>query len=216
MDNFVIVNETAQTNIHFILDRSGSMNSCINDTIGGFNSFISQQKQNQYDKAYLSLYLFDHEYITHYSNKFINDVNNLDNTSYIPRGQTALYDAIGKTITNLTHTNNESIVIVILTDGYENSSNEFSQSKIKELIEEKKKLGWEFIFLGANQDAILSASSIGIDQQSSLTFSTSNVNNCFDGVSCAVNRYRSTPMTSRKTDAIFFTQTERMKSNEDI
>ncbi len=154
------------TRIFVVLDKSGSMEECRSDTIGGFNSFIRKQKKLNADSAFLSLYQFDHEYFITYQNVPIEQVPELTFETFEPSGQTALLDAIGKTITNVEHQTDDSIIIVIITDGEENSSNTYrSKEQINQMIKQKQDLGWEFVFLGANQDAIQSAGQLGIGGQ---------------------------------------------------
>ena len=137
-------NEEINTYIHFILDRSGSMYEIIHDTIGGFNSFIKQQKDNmnkdyeildnngnsikQKTNIYFSLYQFDHVYRICYKNKIISDVEDLNYDTFIPRGQTALFDAIGITVSKIKKINeDDNIIVVILTDGEENCSKKYTR-----------------------------------------------------------------------------------------
>jgi hypothetical protein len=141
----------------FLLDRSGSMESCWDDTIGGFNAFLSEQKA---DGGTLTLIQFDHEYNMAYERVKIDEVTALTRETYTPRGSTALLDAIGRLIKDWKVTSNPSVVI--LTDGQENSSHKFTKVHIKDLIEQKTKDGWTFAYLGANQDAFAEAGSIGI------------------------------------------------------
>lgn len=199
---------TKETNIHFLLDRSGSMYDCLTDTIGGFNSFITSQRDDNSDDCYMSFYMFDHKYEIVYLNKPIRDVQELNTTTFVPRGQTALFDAIGQTISSVNAMNNENVnvIVVILTDGQENSSTEFSSSKIKQLISDKEKEGWKFVFLGANQDAITTAGYLGIQKGSAMTYAqTSNgVRNTFKSLSSAVSRAR------RGAEVVNFTDQERI------
>ena len=141
----------------FLLDCSGSMESCWDDTIGGFNSFVNDQKQFG---GTLTLIQFDHEYNLIYENKPIEDVEPLTRETFKPRGSTALLDAIGRAIKEI-HTKTIP-TYVILTDGYENASNKYTKAHIKDLIGERQKDGWQFVYLGANQDAFAEAGSIGI------------------------------------------------------
>ena len=140
-----------KTDIHFVLDRSGSMWDILNDTIGGFNQFVSSQQDDPNGECYLNLYQFDHEYQIVYQNKNIKEVELLNKETFQPRGNTALLDAIGRTISsipnkklennNIENNNNENdnnkdkIIFVILTDGEENSSKEFSYNTISKMIE---------------------------------------------------------------------------------
>jgi len=201
------------THIHFVLDRSGSMWQTLTDTIGGFNQFLSSQKKDPNGECFFNLYQFDHEYQIVYQNKNIQEVEELTDKTFEPRGQTALYDAIGRTISCVPSVEKETnnIIIVILTDGEENSSKEFNYKTIADMIEQKENDGWKFVFLGANQDAIKTAANIGIKQNSAMTYSQTpqNVRACFNGLSSAISRSR-----SGISDNIKFSKTERMKSFE--
>jgi len=141
----------------FLLDCSGSMESCWDDTIGGFNSFLNDQKATG---GTMTLIQFDHEYQMTYECIKIDEVAPLSRETYKPRGSTALLDAVGRLIKDWKGTSNPSVVI--LTDGQENASHKFTKAHIKDLIEQKTKDGWTFAYLGANQDAFAEASSIGI------------------------------------------------------
>jgi uncharacterized protein YegL len=173
------------SNIYFVLDRSGSMASCVDDTIGGFNTFIHSQKKDNTD-ASMSLYLFDNEYTSLYENKLISEVSNIDTKTYIPRGSTSLLDAIGCTIKTAEITDNN--IIVILTDGFENTSKSYTKSHIKDLIKMKESIGWNFVFLAANQDAISTAQSLGINPNGAMTFDKDCLHDAFVGLSAAVSR----------------------------
>ena len=141
----------------FLLDRSGSMETCWDDTIGGFNAFLNEQKA---DGGTLTLIQFDHEYQLIYENKPIGEVPPLTRETFKPRGSTALLDAVGRAIKEV---RTQTIpTYVILTDGLENSSRKFTKAHIKDLIEERQKDGWTFAYLGANQDAFAEAGSMGI------------------------------------------------------
>lgn len=147
-----------QIDIIFLLDRSGSMYGCENDTIGGFNSFIENQIKQEVD-AKVTTVLFDHGYEVLYRRKDIHDIGKLTHEEYYVRGSTALLDAIGKTIVSMDREVSNRVLFVITTDGLENSSVEFSKHQIKNMI---KNHNWEFIFLGADIDAYSEASKIGI------------------------------------------------------
>lgn len=150
------------TELVFILDRSGSMSGLERDTIGGFNSMLEEQKKGK-KEVLVTTVLFDDKYDILYDSKNIKEVNAITDKEYYPRGSTALLDAVGKTINKIGQTKNK-VLIVITTDGMENSSREYNYTKIKEMIINKqKKEKWEFIFLGANIDAVEVASFIGID-----------------------------------------------------
>jgi uncharacterized protein YegL len=164
--------------IFMVLDKSGSMEIIRTDVIGGFNSFIKEQKELPGDCNF-SLVLFDTSYEELYLNKPIKDVPLLTTKEYIPTGSTALLDALGKSITLLGDRLDKmeekdkpsKVIFVIYTDGQENSSKEFSSEFIRNKIkEQQEKYSWEFIFLGANQDSFSVASSYGINATAFNTF----------------------------------------------
>ncbi len=157
----------------FILDRSGSMCGLEEDTIGGFNSMIERQKKEE-GEAIVTTVLFDDEYELLHDRINIKGISSITNREYYVRGTTALLDAIGRTIKKIENVQKNTleearagkVLFVITTDGMENSSRIYSYEKIKKIIEDKKKeLGWEFIFLGANIDAVKAAESIGISEE---------------------------------------------------
>jgi len=183
-----------------LLDRSGSMQSCISDTIGGYNSFLETSDPNDT----ISLYLFDHEFSTVYENVKVSEAPKLTVVTYRPRGTTALVDSLYKLLTS--GGDDEKTTVVIITDGVENSSTEWTYSQVSSKIEEKKKLGWQFVFLGANQDAIESASRLNINEGCSLTFHTQNFDTAFRSVSQGIRR------SQMHGGDLEFTQAERMRS----
>lgn len=157
--------------VHVVLDRSGSMQSVKDDTIGAFNSYV-ETLAKETPNATLSLTLFDSQGIdTIYSDIPINSVTKLDGTTYQPRASTPLYDAIGKCATILTGTTADRKALVIITDGYENASREWNQNTVKALLTEKQdKDGWLVIYLGANQDAWAVGASFGTRQGTTMSF----------------------------------------------
>ncbi|NCC85243.1 MAG: VWA domain-containing protein [Clostridia bacterium] len=165
------------TELVFILDRSGSMSGLESDTIGGFNAMLQKQKAEA-GTAYVTTVLFDDKYELLHDRIDIRGVAELTDEEYFVRGSTALYDAVGKTVQKLRnvlkHTAVEQradkVLIVITTDGMENSSREYSAAKIKTLIETQRKAGWEFLFLGANIDAAAAAEEIGIAKDRSIQY----------------------------------------------
>ena len=171
------------TELVFILDRSGSMSGLETDTIGGFNSMLEKQKKES-GEAFVTTVLFDDKYELLHDRYDIKGVNLLTEKEYYVRGSTALLDAIGITINNigkaLSDTNEEDrpgkVLFVIITDGMENSSREFSYEKVKEMVEhQKSKYSWDFIFLGANIDAIKTANSFGISADMATNFVSDSV-----------------------------------------
>lgn len=172
------------TEIVFILDRSGSMSSRKNDAEGGMNSFIAAQKELP-GEANLTLIQFDDQYETVYKGP----LRNAPQFTLIPRGWTALNDAIGRAIeetgTRLREMKEESrpglVIFVILTDGEENSSREYSTEKIKSMIQhQESKYSWKFTYLGANQDAFAVGGSYGMT-------SNANYSNTWNAMYAASN-----------------------------
>lgn len=149
-----------EMDIIFIMDRSGSMTGFSEDTIGGFNSFIEKEKEKDIN-TYVTTILFDNDYEILYERKEINKVEKLTEKEYWPRGTTALLDAIGKTITSFERKIDGKALVVIMTDGYENASVEFSKKQIKEMIDKHE---WEFIYLGAEIDSYSEASQFGFSK----------------------------------------------------
>jgi uncharacterized protein YegL len=158
------------TEIVFILDRSGSMSGLEGDTIGGYNSFLKTQREVE-GEAKVTTVLFDDEYTKLHYRVDINSVKPITEKEYFARGTTALLDAMGKTIVDigikLRDTTEEErpskVIFVTITDGHENASKEFTYKKIKEMIShQQSKYSWEFIFIGANIDAVKEAENLGI------------------------------------------------------
>ena len=158
------------TEIVFIIDRSGSMNGLESDTIGGFNSMIAKQQKEE-GEAIISTVLFDDETDVIHDRVPIGDVKNLTDEDYRVRGCTALLDAVGGAIDHIGKIHKYArkknrpakTLFVITTDGLENASRYYSFKDIKRMIErQKEKYSWEFLFLGANIDAIKVAANMGI------------------------------------------------------
>ncbi len=166
------------TEVVFILDRSGSMSGLEADTIGGFNSMIAKQQKEE-GEAYISTVLFDDTCEVLYDRVPVNKVEPMNDNQYYVRGCTALLDAIGGAIHHIGNVHKyareedrpEKTLFIITTDGMENASRQYSYEKVKEMVErQKEKYGWEFLFLGANIDAIDVAGKFGIDSNRALNY----------------------------------------------
>jgi uncharacterized protein YegL len=166
------------TGLVFILDRSGSMGGLEKDTIGGYNSFVKKQREES-GEANLTTVLFDDKYELLHAHADIKKVAPLTSKEYFARGTTALLDAVGKTIVDIGKRLEATpeaerpakVLFVITTDGMENASREYSAEKIKEMIEHQKSVySWEFLFLGANIDAVGTARGLGIDADNAVKF----------------------------------------------
>ena len=149
-----------EMDIVFLLDRSGSMRGTEEDTIGGYNSYIETQKNNN---VLVTTILFDDKYEMIYNRKNIKEVKPLNNKKYYVRGCTALLDAIGKTINYMDKEKAKKVLFIITTDGLENASKEYTKNQIKEMIEGHK--NYEFMYIGANIDSYSEGSSIGISKK---------------------------------------------------
>lgn len=188
------------TELVFILDKSGSMSGLEKDTIGGFNAMLKKQKALE-GECYITTVLFDHNYQLLHDRIDLKGVREITEKEYEVGGTTALLDAIGRTINKIKNAQKntaedyraEKVLFVIITDGEENSSREYSLGKIKGLIEEQKKeYGWEFIFLGANIDAVETAGQMGISPDRAQDFHADGegIELNFQVMSKAVTKYR--------------------------
>lgn len=160
------------TEIVCIIDRSGSMQPLADDAIGGFNKFLEDQKAVRMDgECGMTFVQFDNVIETMYEGKPIADVHRLSDHTYKPRGMTALLDAVGMTLRATKQRLDKKqgspekpkVIVVILTDGFENASREYSRDRVRALIEEAQADGWSFVYLAANQDAFVSAQHLGIN-----------------------------------------------------
>jgi uncharacterized protein YegL len=158
------------TELVFILDKSGSMSGLVDDTIGGYNAMLEKQRAVE-GQCHITTVLFDNNYELLHDRINIKAVCPITHKEYFVGGSTALIDAIGRTIHKIVKVQRntaddyraEKVMFVIITDGEENSSREYSAERVKKMIEyERKKYGWEFIFLGANIDAVETAGRFGI------------------------------------------------------
>ena len=169
-----------RTHVTFVLDSSGSMDTIRDDTIGGFNTFLEDQ-YGEPGEATVTLYDFNDRVDRVYEGKSLDSAPQLDEETYTPGGQTALHDAIATAITETERwieklpagVRPENVIVVALTDGKENAS-ETPQERVRELVENhREEQDWEFLFIGANQDAALTAAEMGMDADSSLDMSHS-------------------------------------------
>jgi hypothetical protein len=167
----------------FLLDCSGSMESCWDDTIGGYNALVKEQAEFG---GTMTLVQFDHEYNVTYENKPIGEVEPLTRETYKPRGSTALLDAIGQTIKECKTAMLPTIII--LTDGLENASKKYTKAHIKDLIFERQKDGWQFLYLGANQDAFAEAGSMGIAPTCTMNYDATKTPDAFRHLSAALSQ----------------------------
>lgn len=207
------------TEIVVILDRSGSMNTRRDETITGFNAFVEAQQKGP-GEARLTLIQFDDQYEPNYEGKDIREVPQLTLQTYIPRGYTALHDAIGRTILGVgarlaaqpEEVRPEKVLIQVITDGYENASHEYTRDKLKAMIQhQEEQYHWLFTFMGTNQDAVLEAASFGIASGQSMSYGMGTVGtaNMFAGMSVNTMRARSSYGAAGMKAAATYTTSEK-------
>lgn len=193
-------NKNNITELVFILDRSGSMSGLESDTVGGFNSMIKKQKKES-GECYVSTVLFDNVSEVLHDRVKLSDVPKMTEKDYFTRGATALIDAIGGAIHHVANIHKyarkedvpEHTMFVIVTDGYENASRIYSSDKVKKMIElEKEKYGWEFLFIGANIDAVETAKHFGINADRAVNYHADckGTEVLYEAVSKTVSAYR--------------------------
>ncbi len=219
---------TAGTLVAVILDESGSMTSCWDATISGFNEFVAGQKAaTNAGAAYLSLIKFDAPHIkTVFVDRPINEVPALDKKNYCPNGGTNLLDAIGYTINQVNNTlanrkreERPGVIIVITTDGEENSSHNFNNSQIKAMVKAAEKSDWSFIFMGANIDSFSVGSAFGMNVNNTVNYSVAKTASTYNSLNATTTRMRSAKMAGSSTDEIYqsvmFTESEKKDMSED-
>ncbi|AKU14811.1 vWA domain-containing protein [Luteipulveratus mongoliensis] len=183
------------THIYFLLDRSGSMQTIKSDTEGGFNAFIEEQRKADGD-CRVTLAQFDDEYDVVYTDKPVADVPPL---ALQPRRSTALLDAMGRLITESGTTlaglpedqRPATIIVAIMTDGLENASREWTRPAIKSLVEQQTRdYEWQFLYMGADQDAIEVGAGLGVAREHSMSYSRGAVKEAMTATSGNIARYR--------------------------
>lgn len=207
------------TDIVVVLDRSGSMRSCQEDAEGGLNTFIDEQRK-QAGETLFTLVQFDTEY------EFVHrgvPIQHVGQCRLVPRGMTALLDAVGRAIVETGErlaampeaARPGLVVFVILTDGQENSSKEYSRAQIKDLIEHQQNVyKWQFTFLGANQDAFAEAGGLGIRAAGVANWKLANAKDVFHAVSANVGRMRKAASAGDEVYGVFSFE-EREAMNKD-
>lgn len=192
-----------------IVDRSGSMQSIARDAIGGFNAFVAAQRKLPIP-ARLTLVLFDNEYEVVHAGIPLENVPDLTPATYVPRGATALLDAIGRTIDTFGKRLAETpeaerpgkVIVAILTDGEENASHTYNLTQISDTIQHQQaKYSWEFIFLAANQDAIQAGKMMSISPDRSIAWNSTGVGvqSAYASMSALCSDIRSSPRPARPT-----------------
>ena len=196
------------TEMVFILDKSGSMSGLESDTIGGFNAMINKQKKEE-GTAYVTPILFDNNSETIHDRVPLDEIKPMTDKDYVVGGCTALIDAIGEAVEHISTIHKyarpedipEHTVFVITTDGMENASKKFTSKQVKKIIEEKKKKNnWEFLFIGANIDAVETASHFGIDSNRAVNYHADKKGTSvlYESVSNAIGKMRACAAPSAK------------------
>lgn len=179
-----------------LIDVSGSMSGKEADVIGGVNSFLEAQKEVP-GEAYITLVKFDHEYIPIYSKVDLKEARSINSSDYMPRGNTALLDAMGRLIHELDHqmaeTGAERVILTVTTDGFENASKEFTKAKIKDMVatrEATKK--WTFLYFGADPSAFSEATSMGFSVDNTVQYQNTNrgTHDAYATMNCSVTNLR--------------------------
>lgn len=190
-----------KTEIIAIIDRSGSMATIAPDAIGGFNTFLADQKTVP-GEARMTLALFDDRFEYVYTGKALSEAEPLTSKTFVPRGGTALLDAIGRTLNEqgarIKGDNwAEKVIVCILTDGGENQSREFRQDQIKEMVKHAESHGWSFVFLAANQDAFAAGAMYGISAAHTMSFTASATGTqaAYENMSTTTRSLRGQPVT---------------------
>ena len=188
------------TELVFILDRSGSMAGLESDTIGGFNAMIEKQKKED-GECYISTVLFDNVSEVLHDRVKLTDIRPMTDKEYTVRGCTALIDALGGAIHHIGNIHKyarpedvpEHTMFIITTDGMENASQRYSSEQVKKMIErQKEKYGWEFLFIGANIDAVETAKRYGINEDRAVNYNADakGTGILYESVACAVSNVR--------------------------
>lgn len=188
-----------RSEIACIVDRSGSMDTVRADAIGGFNAFVRAQREEP-GEARLTLALFNHEYERPLEHVPLAEVPEMTEATYRPSGTTALHDAIGRTLHDLrarieglsAEDRPDSVVVAILTDGMENASRDYTSESVRTAVTACRDAGWEFVFLAAGQDAVMSASRVGIAAADAMPFAANAAGTkaAFSKMAAAVSKKR--------------------------
>lgn len=215
---------TKTSHIIFVLDDSGSMQSCRAATISGYNEYLQAQKKDALETGiptFVSLYKFDGSSVKSVFNRIsVSEVKDLDENSYDPQGMTNLYDAIGGVMMQINSqlsankkADRDSIIITILTDGAENSSRTFDNSTIKQMVEKAEGKNWGFMFLGANINAFAAGSSLGFGVNNTMQYDTNSMENTMRSAAAMTSRMKFAYASGMATDATYaataFTDVER-------
>jgi hypothetical protein len=210
----------------FVIDRSGSMLTIKNDMIGGFNSFIEEQRKNNSGECRVFAYKFDTKYDVIFEDKDIMDVPALTDKNYITRGNTALYDSLGLTVDNIgkllagtpEDERPEKVLVITITDGEHNSNLEdlkehYTSEKVKEMVTHQTNVyHWDFAYIGANQDAWAIGGSMGVGNNFNYKATSAGTAYALSNLSKSTSKYRSAVQTRGSAAAFNFVDPEQDKT----
>jgi hypothetical protein len=217
------------SHVIFVLDDSGSMQSCRESTISGYNEYLDLQKKDAKETGiptFISLYKFDGYGVVNVFNRVqVDKVQNLTKDLYDPKGMTNLYDAIGGVMMNINNqlaankkSERDSIIITILTDGEENSSKTFDNSNVKQMVEKAEAKNWGFMFLGANINAFAVGSKLGFNDTNTMQYNTRSMASTMEAASAMTSRMKSSYSAGMDTQFTYasstFTPDERAKAGD--
>jgi hypothetical protein len=215
---------TKTSHVIFVLDDSGSMQSCRDATISGYNEYLQGQKADAKETGiptFVSLYKFDGSSVKSVFNRVsVEEVEDLGKDSYNPQGTTNLYDAIGGVMMQINahltaskKADRDSIIITVLTDGHENASRTFQNTAIKQMVEKAEGKNWGFMFLGANIDAFAASSSLGFNVNNTIQYDTNAMAGTMRSASAMTSRMKSAYASGLDTNMTYasasFTDQER-------
>ena len=216
---------TTPVHLYFVLDRSGSMASIRDDVIGGFNSFVDEQRK-QPGECLVTVVQFDSQdpYDVLFDAVLLSELSPLAHDNFQPRGSTPLYDAMGHAIANAAirmekraaeHQPAEQILFVTMTDGQENASREYTRDKVFAAITARTESGWTFAYLGANQDAFAEGGAIGYSAGSTRGYDATaqGTAGAFASLSRATSGYRSRVATGAVQGSDFYSEEEAADAN---
>jgi len=176
--------------VNVILDKSGSMSTKVQDVIGGFNLYINELAKEPAVEYGFSLTLFDTAVQMRYKSVPLASVAKLDEASYRPSGNTALFDAVGNTVQTVDISGFDKIITVIMTDGEENSSREWTMRDVRDLIRNKEAAGnWTFVFLGANLDAFAQGANLGVPMANAVRYDPANYRGVYASLAKSTNLF---------------------------
>lgn len=215
------------SHIIFVLDDSGSMQSCRQATISGYNEYLQMQKEDAKNSGiptFVSLYKFDGSSVNCVFNRVsVEEVEDINESTYNPQGTTNLYDAIGGVMMQINGTlaqnkkaDRDSVIITILTDGHENASRTFDNNNVKQMVEKAEGKNWGFMFLGANIDAFAAGASLGFSQNNTIQYDTASMENTMRSASAMTSRMKSAYASGMDSTLAYasstFTDEERLSA----